>query len=145
MPATEFIEKALIAVLNENKALPTTTQLYIGLAKKGGKKLTTTGAVEECAWTGYTRTLCPITGTYKAPGEAEASEPAELEIPAFTIACSLPAVVTQGEAIYAFLCDVAGTAAANIWYYTKLTAPGVITSATTEVAFANKALKLTVL
>ena len=144
MPATEFIEKALIAVLNENKALPTTTQLYIGLAKKGGKKLTGTASVEECAWTAYARTACPIAGTYKAPGEAEASEPAELEIPAFTIACALPAAVIQGEAVFAFVADAAA-GAANIWYYTKLNAPGVITSATTEVAFANKALKLTVL
>lgn len=144
MPATEFIEKALIAVLNEEKALPTTTKLFIGLAKKGGKKLVKTGEVEECAWTSYIRTLCPITGTYVAPTEAEGTGPAELEIPAFTIVCSLPAAVTQGEAVYAFVADAA-SGAANIWYFTKLTAPGVITSATTEVAFANKALKLTVL
>lgn len=145
MPATEFIEKALIAVLNERKALPTTTELYVGLAKKGGKKLVKTSELEECAWTSYARTLCPITGTYVAPSEAEATGPAELEIPAFTIVCNQPPAVTQGEALFAFICDASGTTAANVWYYTKLTAPATITSATTEVAFAAKALKLTVL
>jgi hypothetical protein len=145
MPATEFIEKALIEVGNANKALPTTTQLYIGLAKLCGKKKVKTGELEECKWTSYARTLWPITGTYKAPGEGEAIEPAEIEIPPFTIVCSLPASVTQGEAVFAFVADAAGIAEANVWYYTKLTAPAIITSATSEVAFAAKALKLTVI
>ena len=144
MPATKYLEEQFVVkVLEKNEALPTTTKLYVGLAKKGTKLLVSTSEVEECAWTSYARVLAKG-GSNKAPGAGESSEPMEWEAPEVVIPAPTGAV-SQGVAEFVFICDaLSGTA--NIWFYAKLTAKATIEyPTTTEVKFAAKELKVTVL
>ena len=141
MPATNFLEEAILKVLNE-VALPTTTKLYATLSNKAGKKLVKPSECEEVAWPSFARVQYTTANTITAGGEGEA-EPSSIKNKSAITFPAPTGTVTQGLAEYLLLVD-ALSGAANVWLYAKLTGKATIAyPSTTEVAFPTNALEVT--
>lgn len=141
MPATNFLEEALLKVLNE-VALPTTTKLYVTLAHKASKTLVKPSECEEIAYTAFARQQFTTSNTI-TPGGAGEAEPSSTKNKSAIAFPEPKSAVTNGNVLYALWVDaLSGTA--NVWYYAKLAAEAtIVNGSTTEIVFATNSLEVT--